>query len=186
MVTSSKSKAESETTETRLRRAGLGCWLALPACGTAFLMATTNKLCQDVAVVPFLWVLPPALYLISFIISFDSPRWYVRETGAAAAVSWIGVLWGWGRVWIWKSFCRLGFTVWHCSSVAWCHGNCTIASEPTRLTQYFLDRRRGRLEVWLWPLAPRWFDGYWEYHIALWGVGLLYLLVQCVNREPWR
>ena len=34
VVTSSKSKAESETTETRLRRAGLWlCWLALPACG---------------------------------------------------------------------------------------------------------------------------------------------------------
>ena len=52
-------------------------WLALPACGTALLMATTNKMCQDVAVVPFLWVLPLALYLGTFIISFDSPRWYL-------------------------------------------------------------------------------------------------------------
>ena len=29
-------------------------WLTLPACASALLLATTNKLCQDVAVIPFL------------------------------------------------------------------------------------------------------------------------------------
>jgi len=29
-------------------------------------------------VIPFLWVLPLALYLLSFIICFDNPRWYAR------------------------------------------------------------------------------------------------------------
>ena len=53
-------------------------WLLLPACASVLLLATTNKLCQDVAVIPFLWVVPLALYLLSFIICFDSPRWYVR------------------------------------------------------------------------------------------------------------
>src|SRR5207302_7954563 len=54
----------------------------------------TNKMCQDVAVIPFLWVLPLALYLLSFIICFDSPRWYVRFPftlaliGAAASMTW--------------------------------------------------------------------------------------------------
>src|SRR5215203_939551 len=37
-------------------------WLLLPACASVLLLATTNKLCQDVAVIPFLWVLPLALY----------------------------------------------------------------------------------------------------------------------------
>ena len=41
-------------------------------------LATTNKMCQEVAVVPFLWVVPLGLYLLSFIICFDSPRWYRR------------------------------------------------------------------------------------------------------------
>jgi predicted membrane-bound spermidine synthase len=58
-----------------LRRA---LWLLLPACGSLMLLATTNHVCQDVAVVPFLWVVPLALYLLSFIICFDHPRWYVR------------------------------------------------------------------------------------------------------------
>src|SRR5262249_25957415 len=30
----------------------------------------------DVAVIPFLWVVPLALYLLTFIICFDHPRWY--------------------------------------------------------------------------------------------------------------
>ena len=44
----------------------------------ALLLATTNQLCLDVAAVPFLWVLPLSLYLLTFILCFDSDRWYVR------------------------------------------------------------------------------------------------------------
>ena len=53
-------------------------WLLLPACGSLMLLATTNHCCQDVAVVPFLWVVPLALYLLTFIICFDHQRWYRR------------------------------------------------------------------------------------------------------------
>ena len=54
-------------------------WFLLPASASVLLLATTNKICQDIAVVPFLWVLPLALYLLSFILTFDSPRWYWRR-----------------------------------------------------------------------------------------------------------
>ena len=53
-------------------------WVLLPAIASALLLATTNTLCQDVAVVPFLWVLPLSLYLVTFIVAFDHPRWYAR------------------------------------------------------------------------------------------------------------
>jgi hypothetical protein len=53
-------------------------WVALPACASLMLLATTNYVCQDVAVMPFLWVIPLSLYLLTFIISFDHPRWYAR------------------------------------------------------------------------------------------------------------
>src|SRR5207237_1724813 len=33
-------------------------WLALAAAASILFLATTNQICQDVAVVPFLWVLP--------------------------------------------------------------------------------------------------------------------------------
>lgn len=53
-------------------------WVSLPAIASALLLATTNKLCQEVAVIPFLWVLPLSLYLLTFIICFDHARWYHR------------------------------------------------------------------------------------------------------------
>lgn len=61
-------------------------WLALTACASLMLLAATNHICQDVAVVPFLWIVPLTLYLLSFIICFDHQRWYVRPVWAAAAV----------------------------------------------------------------------------------------------------
>ena len=51
-------------------------WIALPAFASLMLLVVTNHVCQDVAVIPFLWVLPLSLYLLSFIICFDSPAWY--------------------------------------------------------------------------------------------------------------
>jgi hypothetical protein len=51
-------------------------WIALPAFASIVLLATTNHVCTDVAVMPFLWVIPLSLYLLTFIIAFDHPRWY--------------------------------------------------------------------------------------------------------------
>lgn len=54
-------------------------WIILPALASAMLLAITNKICQDVAAVPLLWILPLVTYLLTFIICFDSPRWYIRQ-----------------------------------------------------------------------------------------------------------
>lgn len=54
-------------------------WFALPACASALFLSLTNVLTGDVAPMPFLWVLPLGLYLVSFILTFDSPRWYARN-----------------------------------------------------------------------------------------------------------
>ncbi|PTX97903.1 fused MFS/spermidine synthase [Opitutus sp. ER46] len=64
-------------------------WVLLPATASVLLLATTNKLCQEVAVIPFLWVLPLALYLLSFVICFDHARWYAR--GVFAALLAVGI-----------------------------------------------------------------------------------------------
>jgi len=54
-------------------------WLLLPALASMMLLAVTNHVCQDIAVVPFLWVIPLSLYLLSFIICFDRSWWYRRR-----------------------------------------------------------------------------------------------------------
>jgi hypothetical protein len=57
-------------------------WIALSACGVALLMASTNQMCQEIAPMPFLWVLPLALYLLSFILCFRYPHFYRRDSMA--------------------------------------------------------------------------------------------------------
>jgi SAM-dependent methyltransferase len=61
-------------------------WLLLPAVASVLLLATTNHLCQNVAVIPFLWVLPLSLYLLTFIICFEHERWYLRPLWALPAM----------------------------------------------------------------------------------------------------
>jgi hypothetical protein len=56
-------------------------WIALSACASMLLLATTNHITREVAVIPFLWILPLAAYLLSFILTFSGGRWYSRQAG---------------------------------------------------------------------------------------------------------
>jgi hypothetical protein len=51
-------------------------WMSLAACASILLLAVTNHLTQNIAAIPFLWIIPLALYLLSFMLCFDSDRWY--------------------------------------------------------------------------------------------------------------
>ncbi len=53
-------------------------WVLLPMCSSMMLCATTTHLTQDVAAIPLLWVLPLAVYLVSFILTFEGERFYSR------------------------------------------------------------------------------------------------------------
>jgi SAM-dependent methyltransferase len=53
-------------------------WVLLPAAASALLLAMSNHVLRNVAAIPLFWVVPLALYLLSFIIAFDHPRWYLR------------------------------------------------------------------------------------------------------------
>lgn len=53
-------------------------WFLLAMCASSLLLATTNMLCEEVITVPLLWVLPLSIYLVTFIVCFDHPRWYQR------------------------------------------------------------------------------------------------------------
>jgi hypothetical protein len=54
-------------------------WIGVAASASALLLSVTNHMTQNVAAIPFLWVLPLSLYLLSFILCFDSDRWYKRR-----------------------------------------------------------------------------------------------------------
>jgi len=57
-------------------------WLGLPACATLMLLATTNHVCQEVAVIPFLWVAPLGLYLLISLNGFKR-HWTEAFSGLA-------------------------------------------------------------------------------------------------------
>jgi len=62
-------------------RPGIGqliLWIALAACASTLLVSVTNHLSQNVAPIPLLWVIPLALYLLTFILAFESDRFYRR------------------------------------------------------------------------------------------------------------
>src|SRR6185295_15936006 len=51
-------------------------WVLYATLGSALLLATTNAITQWSAVVPFLWVVPLSIYLLTFVIVFGYPRAY--------------------------------------------------------------------------------------------------------------
>lgn len=79
-------QAQARAATTTPDAASLAAWVALSACGSALLSATTNQLTQEVAATPFLWVLPLAVFLITFILTFESDRWYQPRLIALVAV----------------------------------------------------------------------------------------------------
>lgn len=54
-------------------------WMALACCASLISISATNHLCQNVAALPFLWVLPLSVYLLTFILTFERDGWYPRK-----------------------------------------------------------------------------------------------------------
>jgi hypothetical protein len=163
-------------------------WLLLPACASVLLLATTNKLCQDVAVIPFLWVVPLALYLLSFIICFDSPRWYARYPFTLALIAALGGLcWALfnGSDWsLSKQVAIYCGGLFICCMV--CHGELyRLKPDPSHLTGYYLMIAAGGAlgGAFVAVAAPLLFKDYYELHWGLFLCGLLFLLVCICDRS---
>lgn len=163
-------------------------WLLLPACGSILLLATTNKLCQDVAVMPFLWVLPLGIYLLSFIIAFDHPRWYARAPFAIALVAALGGL-GWvlccgadlslrKQLGVYGGALFVGCLV--------CHGELfRLRPSPRQLTQFYLMIALGGAlgGAAVAVAAPLLFTDCYELQLGWVLCGILFVMVCLRDRE---
>ena len=163
-------------------------WVALPALASVLLVATTSKLCVDVAVIPFLWILPLALYLLSFIICFDHARWYSRGVFAALLVV-AGVL-----VWYYLSDGRhdrmarqvCGYSVALFAACMICHGEAYRLRPAARhLTNFYLHLSLGGAlgGLCVAVLAPLVFNDHYELQIAYWAVALLLAVIGLRQRS---
>jgi len=67
-------------------------WCGLAATGSVLLLSVTNHITQNIAAVPLLWIVPLTLYLLTFILNFDSSRWYPRELLLPVTAATLGVM----------------------------------------------------------------------------------------------
>ncbi len=161
-------------------------WITLPAFASLMLLATTNQVCQDVASVPFLWVFPLALYILSYILCFDHSRWYDRRIWGTALVVGLGASLylleqgAFVRVWV-----QLGIflsTLFVCCMVL--HGELVrIKPASEHLTAFYLSLAIGGAlgGVAVSLVAPVVFRGFWEFPIGLFGSAVLFFL--CLARS---
>ena len=163
-------------------------WFLLAAAPSVLLLAVTNHVCLDVATVPFLWVVPLALYLVSFIFCFEGDRWYVRPLYLVqAAVLLVAVLVALGE----ESDLPVSIQVAIFFSSLFvlamvCHGELArLKPDPGHLTGFYLTVSAGGAAggLFVGVIAPRIFSAYLELHAGLALVAVLVLGV--LIRDTW-
>lgn len=150
-------------------------WIGWPMLGSVLLMGFSNYLCRDIAAIPFLWIAPLAVYLLTFICCFAERPWYPRRamlgafmlfavlysipwTGGVAARSWVSIP---------VNLLALFFG----AMIA--HGETVRAKpEPARLTPFYFALSLGGAlgGCWVNFVAPLVFTDYWELPLAVAGL----------------
>src|SRR6266404_2901144 len=156
-------------------------WVTFSACSSTMLLATTNLLCQDLAAIPLLWVVPLSLYLLSFIFTFDSSRWYQRSIFWPVYFLFLGLVLNPEAL---SYNGRTAFQIIVCCAALFvvcmvCHGELARSKPSSRyLTAFFFMVATGGAlgGVFVVIVAPAIFSGFWEFQIALLSCGLLFFL----------
>jgi hypothetical protein len=164
-------------------------WVILSATASLFLLSVTNQITQEVAVIPFLWVLPLALYLLSFILTFSGERGYNRKFYAflfiLSATLTLFVMLNATRLhvyWQILAYCLLLF-----AACMLCHGELYLLRPSAgHLTTFYLMVSIGGAlgGVFVSLIAPLIFNGYWEFFVGLAMTIAVFLTVLRSNRDP--
>jgi hypothetical protein len=151
-------------------------WIGCAALGSILLLSVTHHITENVAAMPFLWIVPLSLYLLSFIICFEGRSgrgWYERRFWilpamlATPVMAWALSAYGenlslYLALPVYAVGLLLGCIV--------CHGELARSKpNPDYLTHFYLSLAAGGalggLLVGL--VAPEIFSGYWELPLAL-------------------
>ncbi len=165
-------------------------WFALAACGSMLLLSVTNHIDENVAAVPFMWVLPLATYLLSFVFSFGSLNIYRRSLWLRLLAFALGIL---------------GYAIYNISSIIvlqvslpiflgslfvcclFCHGELNRLRPPVaELTNFYLVIAAGGAAgaILIGLLAPSIFNGVYELPLTLTFTALL-AFVSTWNERVW-
>ena len=168
-------------------------WLGLSALGVVILLGATAHMSQNVASVPFLWLVPLILYLLSFVLAFEgraghgwySPGWGIPAALVGAMLMALGLSASRGVLDV-----SLSVPL-YCAGVLFtcllCHGELAArrpaASDLTRF--YLMISLGGALGgIFAGLVAPRVFDSVYEFPLALCGVCVAALLAAWTRPRP--
>lgn len=168
-------------------------WILLAACSSTLLLAVSNHLSQNVAAIPFLWVLPLSLYLLSFILCFGGREWQWRKAFLSLPLALIAAM----AYALSDDYQNLPINVliplfavglFVCCML--CHGELArLKPDPRHLTAFYLMISIGGAlgGVFVGLLAPRWFPAEWELPIGLGLCALiaLFALYYEPEQKPW-
>lgn len=168
-------------------------WVALPALASLAFIATTDHVSHDIAPEPRLWITTLGLYLLTFIICFDHPRWYLRRLAAPLTVAAVVLLSGREQLPAWLGL-ELAYSL---SEMRWahfvvmflvcfvCHGELYRArpANPRYLTEYYLLMSVGGAcgGLFVSLVATNFFNDYHEWSLML--LAVLALGASIVWRE---
>ena len=164
-------------------------WVLLAACASVLLVSVTNHMSENVAPLPLLWVLPLALYLLSFIFAFESDRIYRRwlfiPLLAPALAGMAYMIYAEDGNFNIK-FAIPGFALGLFICCMFCHGELARRRPaPSQLTLFYLMVALGGAlgGIFVALIAPRTFSAYWELPLGLVVCGLLAMIA--VWSMPW-
>lgn len=169
-------------------------WVALAACPSMLLLALTSHMTMDLAPMPFLWIVPLAIYLLSFILCFDAPRWYRRKIFLVLLPIALG-----GTAYlmdkspadlpnVFVPIAAFSAAFFVCCMV--CHGELArLKPHPRYLTGFYLMLSVGGAigGIFVALIAPAVFHAYYEFPIAVCLCGVLAVAVLFREKEwPFR
>jgi hypothetical protein len=147
-------------------------WIALSATASLFLLSVTNQISQEVAVIPFLWILPLTLYLLSFILTFSGGRGYHRKFCAVlfmvSAALTLLVMLNATHLHVYWQILAYGLLLF--SACMLCHGELYLwRPAAEHLTTFYLMVSIGGAlgGIFVSLIAPLIFNGYWEFFVGL-------------------
>ncbi len=147
-------------------------WIALSATASLFLLSVTNQISQEVAVIPFLWIVPLTLYLLSFILSFSGKRGYNRKVYAVlfiiSAALTLFVMLNVTTLHVYWQI--LAYSLLLFAACMLCHGELYLLRPDAKyLTTFYLMVSIGGAfgGIFVSLIAPIIFNGYWEFFVGL-------------------
>ena len=166
-------------------------WTALAACASTLLLAISNHLSSNVAPIPFLWVLPLSVYLLSFILCFERDKVYNRGVflpllAIALSGAGYGIYANEGNpniAWAIPTFVAALFV---CCMV--CHGELArLKPDPRHLTSFYMMLSLGGTlgGVFVAIVAPRVFQTYLELPLSMVACSALAATVLWISPGHW-